>query len=372
MRSAAFARLVTRWNRYWFAPAAYVDLAVCRVALVSMQMYLLLAARVYNVSRLEELAGLPDSLYDPLPLFKVFSFSWDGAFRPSFAVLVIVYACTLLFGTLGLVGLRTNVSILLFAVGNFFLQSFSYSFGDFHHPEALMMIALVVLGLGPSGAALSIDSLIGKYRRGAEQRQVNRTRDAPPSNARCSQFARWPILVIQWMMALIYLDAAVNKLYRSGFDWMNGYTLRWNLYTHGHGRGSELAIWMADHHALSVGFSWLTVLWEGTFIFAVVIPVLALVYVPIGFAMHVGMCVTRVACFYQFLAAYSVFVPWSHLSRAAKTMALRSWTPGRQGTVFTAAEHPAPPGKPIIHPVRKWPNERNGKDPADPTATGQN
>jgi hypothetical protein len=50
------------------------------------------------------------------------------------------------------------VSLLVFAVGSVTLAAFDYSFGKFHHTDAVMMIALSVLALSPSGQVLSVDA----------------------------------------------------------------------------------------------------------------------------------------------------------------------------------------------------------------------
>jgi len=312
-------RILAAWDRYWFDPAPYLDLAVCRIALVATQLGLLLTNEVYDLSRIRELAGLPGSWYDPLPVLRLLMLSPSGAFRPSLTLLLGIYVGTLVTGVLSLIGFRTRTSLFLFALGNVFLQSFSYSFGDFHHPEALMMFGLFALAFSPSGAALSLDS----HSKGHGPKPSFAPRDRAASRGSSAElpsspFARWPLLLLQWMIALIYLDSAVNKIYRSGLDWMNGHTLRWVLYNHGYDRGSDLALWMADHHTISAALSWLTVAWEGTFILAVLIPVLSLIYVPLGIAMHVGMCVLRIACFYQFIAVYSVFVPWARIYRGTR------------------------------------------------------
>jgi hypothetical protein len=69
-------------------------------------------------------------------------------------------------------------TLLLFAAGNVFLQSVVYSFGEFHHPEGLMMIGLVVLALSPSGRALSLDAWWAT--RNQEHGRCRRTRCSVP------------------------------------------------------------------------------------------------------------------------------------------------------------------------------------------------
>ncbi len=72
----------------------------------------------------------------------------------------------------------------------------------------------------------------------------------------------------------------------------------------------DVALWLADQHWLVVVLSWFTLLWEGSFFLVLVFPALALVYVPLGVALHMGIHVMMRATFFGFLACYSVFVPW--------------------------------------------------------------
>lgn len=93
--------------------------------------------------------------------------------------------------------------------------------GDFHHGEAVVMIALVVLALSPSGRALSIDSLWRDLRAARRRRRFERVALLREESA----FARWPLRLVAWVFALIYLSAAIFKLEEAGLDWVNGYPI---------------------------------------------------------------------------------------------------------------------------------------------------
>ena len=99
---------------------------------------------------------------------------------------------------MALIGLRTNTSLIIFAVGNVFMQAFAYSFGDFHHPEALMMITLSVLALSPAGGVLSIDDLRRRLRLNAEKKRFSVFNIMDENSA----FARWPLLLVQWILGV--------------------------------------------------------------------------------------------------------------------------------------------------------------------------
>lgn len=125
-----------------------------------------------------------------------------------------------------------------------------------------------------------------------------------------SPFARWPLVLVQWMLALIYLSAAYLKLRGSGLDWANGYTLEYYLIRDGLRWNIETGPWLAQFHGLVVVLSSVTLLFEGTFFLAVLVPVLAWAYVPLGIGMHLGIHWAMSATFFGLMACYVAFIPW--------------------------------------------------------------
>jgi hypothetical protein len=297
------------WTGYWFRPAPLLDLAICRIACVALQLYLLIEIHHFNTERLLLLSTLPDSWYAPLPVLRLVISPWGSTFRPPVELLLAVYWLTVASGILALIGFITNGSLLLFALGNIVLQAFSYSFSELHHGSALMMIALSILALSPAGRALSVDALWRRARPHVRWRRLN----VFGPGGEESVLARWPLILIRHMLALIYLDAALHKLNRAGLDWMNGHTLQFYLVHDAVPRGSDIGVWLAQQHTLAWLLSWVTIVFELTFFLVLLAPRLAWAYIPVGIALHIGMCVTNVACFYQFLALYTVFVPWALL-----------------------------------------------------------
>jgi hypothetical protein len=298
-------RLAEAWKHYWFRPAPLLDIAVVRIIIVAYQLHFLWTHNFPGLFARQ--ARLPDALYDPLVVVRLFLAPLGSTVRPSEEALFIVFWATVAFGCLALAGLFTNAALGLFAIGNLFMQGYLYSFGDFHHGEGLVMISLAVLALGPSGRVLSLDNLLRRWRRGG-----SRERSLPSDgvlNAE-SEFARWPLLLIRWVIALAYLSAAYMKLRPAGLDWANGHTLKYYVIRDGLRLDIDIALWLADQHWLTVVLSWFTLLWEGSFFLVLVFPALALLYVPLGVALHMGIHVMMRATFFGFLACYSVFVPW--------------------------------------------------------------
>ena len=299
------SRVAQAWTRYWFAPAPLFDLGVARVVIVATQLLGLLVLTNHH-STLLSLAALPDELYDPLPALHLLVAPLDWRYRPGFEALETIHWITVACGVTALLGLFTNFSLAGFAWGNVFLQAFEYSFGDFHHNDEVMMIALVVLAMSPCGRSLSLDAWRRRHREGQEN-GVERGSMAHGE----SRFARWPLRVIQWMLALAYLSAGFHKLKSAGLDWMNGHTLQWYMLEAALRYDLPLGIWVGHQLGLLVVLSWVTLVWETTFFLVLLVPALAWIYVPVGIGFHVGTWVLMDAGFYQYFGLYSVFVPWA-------------------------------------------------------------
>jgi hypothetical protein len=246
-------------------------------------------------------------------------FGWS--YRPPEDVVVGVYWFTLAIGVLAFVGYRTTLSLLLFTAGSVFLQAFEYSFHEIHHAEAIVMVALIVLALSPAGGALAVDDLLRRLR------DVDRGVRVPsdPLSGE-SRFARWPLLVVQWMFALIYLSAGFHKLRESGLDWMNGWTLqyyilqdaiRWGNNVSGIGSGYSPepgpGVWIGHYHTIATVASWGSILFETTFWVLLVVPRLAPLYLLLGIGFHLGIYLIQRVTFLSFIWLYAVFVPWSQV-----------------------------------------------------------
>ncbi len=306
-------------DNYWFYPAPLFNLALCRIIFVGFQLgYLLI--KDYPAEVLAR-SAVPSLTYAPLPVLQILDavFPWDAP--PDF-FLSTVFWLAIGSGVLALIGLKTNITLLIFALSNLYLQSYLYSFGSFHHPQAILLIALLLLALSPSGRLLSVDSLKGQglHRSWGDRSTLSHTR---PSDARninilevSSPFARWPLLLIQWLFGLAYLSAALNKLMLDGpglftLDWMNGYTLQYYLIRDGLLWGSNLGIWIGQQHVLIVLFSIVAMLFEATFCLTLIFPKLIWLYIPTGALFHIGIYMAQRAPFFQYIALYAAFIPWS-------------------------------------------------------------
>jgi hypothetical protein len=288
------------WQRYWFAPAPCLDLAIVRVIAVALQLCLILAF-AGQLSVLESRAALPDESWHPLIILNILNIAWGWGFRPSFDVLAMIYYVCLVAGALSLIGLVTDAALIVFTVTCVYLQAFNYSFTDLHHPEAVMMVALGVLAISPSGRVLSVDAWLRRRRSGEDPDPLEQT----------STFAGWPLKLIQWFFVLMYASAVWSKLSASGLDWANGYTLQYYLARDGLRWDSPLGYWLSHHHLLVLLGQWGVLLFQATFALAVIFPKLRWIYVPVGLCLHTVIFLTLTAPFFQWIALYAVFMPWT-------------------------------------------------------------
>jgi hypothetical protein len=298
------------WNNYWFNPAPFFDLAICRILIVGFQLIRFVNSNFWG--HLVEYSNLPDFLYEPLPVLQLLLLPFGADYRPPLFYTGTVFGLTVFAGILGLFGFLTNFSLILFALGNIFIQAYLYSFRDFHHSEALVMISLIVIAISPSGNVLSIDDLRRRIKSNRDRENFE-TFDLKEEN---SPFARWPLLVIQWIVAIIYLDSAVSKLLKSGLDWMNGYTLQYYLWQDGLIWDRSFGIWFAQQHTLAVLSSWVAILFELTFFLVLIFPKLVWLYIPMGISFHTGIYIAQKAPFIKYFPSYAVFIPWAAIAKS--------------------------------------------------------
>ena len=170
-----------------------------------------------------------------------------------------------------------------------------------------MIITLWLLALSPAGRVLSLDSYL--VTRNSSHRRVA---------AEKKHFCWVAASSGPEPVGLVYLDAALRKLFTAGADWVNGYTLQYYLYSDASRRGSEFGLWLARQHTAACVLSWVTILWEGTFFLVLIFPRLVWIYLPLGIGLHVGMALAGVASFPQFMALYAAFIPllWDYGGRS--------------------------------------------------------
>jgi len=297
------------WIRYWFSPAPLFNLGVCRIAIVGFQLTNL--SLITPHALFSRLTQHPDALYNPPIFFRILTLPFGWHFRPSFEILEIIFWATLVAGFLALIGLKTNISLMSFALGYFFIHSFMYSFGEIHHPDALMVLVNFALAVSPVGQSLSIDDFWRRIRQARKEKRFTLFNILEEK----SYLAKWSLLLIQWLLVLSYTSSFISKITRGGFEWANGFTLQYVLIQDGLRWNSDLALWLGQHHTLCWLLQWATLFFQGTFFLVMFIPMAAWIYLPIGITFHTVIYVTMTAPFFEWVTLYVAFIPWERFIR---------------------------------------------------------
>lgn len=294
-------RLLALLDRYWFTPAPLRDLALVRIlAFGSQTLFFIVVPNggVRSLSRQIAQTSAGVTPYEPLPVLQLLLLPWGpwGSVRPDAAFLQATFVVAVVAGLLATVGLYARLAMPVAALANTLIVAHWFSFGDHHHAEALMLIALNVVALSPAAETWSVDAL-------------RRRRAGRPSPRDVNILARWPLLLMQWLIALTYLSAAGSKLVHGGTQWFNGYSMTYHFLRVGLTSGNHLAQFMAAlPPRMQVAPSILTFLFELTFVVAVLAPRTAWFYVLAGVAFHLAVYATMGIAFFQTILLYSVFI----------------------------------------------------------------
>ena len=295
------AQAVRAWDRYWFRPGSLGELALTRVVLVGFQLTWLLISDI-DQRILERAAGGPASESVPVLSLLVLALPVGGVDQLDLETVRIVVVVGWISGVMALAGAWTRPSLGVFAWSQALVLAWIYSASRLHHPEALLVLALMLLTLSPAGARLSVDG----WLRGA--------------SGRTSRDAAWVPLLLRWLLALAYFSAATSKLWTGGLEWMNGYTLQYFTFVKGTALDRPLGVWLSTQHELARLLSIFTILFETLFFLVLVRPRLSRLFVVAGTGLHVGIFLCIGAPFFQFIALYVVFLS---ALRPARLEALR-------------------------------------------------
>jgi predicted DCC family thiol-disulfide oxidoreductase YuxK len=291
--------VISALDRHFFAPARLSDLALFRIACV-LGMFFNYPSLASEMMYTEA----DSSLFVPLRVTKVLlaPLGWEARPEPQF--LHAVWIGTIVVGVMALIGLYTRPSLLLFAAGSTLLVSHFYAFGEVHHPEAVLLIALWLLAVAPSGAALSLDALILRLRNVRYAGHFERR----GATAVESSLAGWPLRTVQWLIVMVYLSAGMSKLKTGGLDWVNGYTLVYYFAIDGLRWGSSLAAPLARQPEIASVLSIGALVLELTFVLAIFVPLAAPLYLLGGIAMHGIIYAIQRAPFFQYYFLYVAFI----------------------------------------------------------------
>jgi hypothetical protein len=291
------------WNNYWFADEPYFDLGFMRLGVVGLQLITLIGVQF---DKLAVVVSLSSVLYHPVALIRFVMAPWGWLTLPDTRLMIPLYWVTVLAGFMALIGLRTTLSMIVLTAGSLFLQAYLFSFTEFHHNEAVLLLALTALALAPCGRALSIDSLITRRSNPAAPRIAVLDYRGP--------YAGWPIKFVQWLFPLIYISAVISKIAANGYTlhWANGFTLQY-YFLQDSLRKPEMALglWVSQFHDLILISQIVVLFYQATYFLVVPFPKLRWIYLPVGLFFHFANYYALRAQFPEWILLLGVYVPWS-------------------------------------------------------------
>jgi len=200
------------WNRLWYGEGSLARLAAFRVIMMLGALYGLLHYRVVLRQEVEALGvAYLHRKWTPIYVLDVLGVEPMGP-----ATYQVLYWGLWAAILLAMFGVLTRLSCALVALGLSYWIGTAYSFGKPHHEYTVLVFALAALPFAPAGARWSLDACL---RRG-----LGRGGGGPPPEK--APFARLPIRVAQFSLALAYGFAGLSKLVLAGPTWANGYTLQ--------------------------------------------------------------------------------------------------------------------------------------------------
>jgi len=260
--------------------------------------------------------------YDPRQLYDTGSYTWSIWFYvtdPGWMVVVhcVILVIMLMF-TLGLCTRVTSVLTWLAALSYLQRSPLSLFGGD-----TMMIIMLLYLMIGPSGAALSLDRLIARWWAERQARLAGRA--APVWEApRPMISARFALRLLQIHFCFIYFSAGTAKLL--GGSWWNGQAIYYTMANYEFAPlhreyYRDMMRFLAEHRLLweivMEGGSYFTLFLELSFPFLVWNRRLRPLYVAGAFALHTAIALLMGLVTFSLLMATMVlaFVPGETMRR---------------------------------------------------------
>ena len=253
------------------------------------------------VTSFSALGQLPVTILRPTGLMKVLPWNfYDRLLTPTgMFAFKSVLLLSLLLSTFGLLtSLSTKVSLLLVI----FYEGLVRSFGHYNHDEMLAVYYLVVLAFVPCGDDFSLDHWLGRKRAGQS-----------------SFIYGYPVLLMQSLMAWVYLSSALVKMRVAGLKYLSADNLPVLAIFHSldnlHDTGFRLAFWLPQVRAVLPFVVGLVLVWELFFPVAIVWRRARWWILGFGVLFHIATLFLMNIFFPYQLAMYLVFVDWDKVGK---------------------------------------------------------
>jgi hypothetical protein len=284
------SRLREGWARWWFAPDSPANLAACRLLFFGAM------AWWYRGLDLRPWTGVDPVFWMPLPLFEwlhlgVLPAAWLGLLQAVWK--------TAMWGACA--GIMTRVSTAVAALLGVYVLGLPHNFGKVHHLDTLVVLITAILALSRCGDAWSVDRLVARWR--------GRAALGPPSGE-----YRWPVPLVQVLMALVFFGAGVSKLRHSGLAWIFSDNMAMVLLPFDH----PWLVRTAQHPWLCRAIAGWTIVIEAGAPLALVSRLARWVFIPSLWLMQLGILLLMNIKFEPYLVCYLFWVRWDRLlARAA-------------------------------------------------------
>ena len=248
------------------------------------------------VTSFSALGQLPVTILRPTGLMKVLPWNfYDRLLTPTgMFAFKSVLLLSLLLSTFGLLtSFSTKVSLLLVI----FYEGLVRSFGHYNHDEMLAVYYLVVLAFVPCGDDFSLDHWLNRKRAGQS-----------------SFIYGYPVLLMQSLMAWVYLSSALVKMRVAGLKYLSADNLPVLAIFHSldnlHDTGFRLAFWLPQVRVVLPFVVGLVLVWELFFPVAIVWRRARWWILGFGVLFHIATLFLMNIFFPYQLAMYLIFVDW--------------------------------------------------------------
>jgi predicted DCC family thiol-disulfide oxidoreductase YuxK len=285
-----------RWRRFWFEPTEPQTLGFCRLILM-------LGAFLYYAGRNYESWGyVRPSFWQSTWLFL--HLHWHPLSPAAMGWLGFVWKAALLLAG---IGLFTRVSCAIaFALG-LYLIGLPNNIGKVDHNDAIVLWSFLVMAVARSGDAWSIDAMI-RTARGKK-----------PLGAHAEY--RWPLRMMQVLMAVVFCISGCAKLRTSGFAWAFSDNLRntFIMQQYLSDPPTNWALWIASQRWLCYTLALATLVFETGAPLALFSRTARLIIIPSLFLMQIGNELVLGINFRQFMLCYAFWIPWTDIGRALRS-----------------------------------------------------
>lgn len=309
-------------GKFFFTPTDATTLGFCRFVLM------LGAFFFYRTRNFESWGYVRDSFWQAQWLFE--RLHWHPLSPGAMGAIGLAWKISLL---LGAIGLFTRASCAVAFVLGLYLIGLPNNIGKVDHNDAIVLWSFLVLAIARCGDAWSLDSLLRAARRGDSLQSLN-LKPADDIALAHAEY-RWPLRVMQVLMAVVFCAAGLAKLRASGLSWALSDNLRNTFIQQQYLSNPPLdwGLWIASHRWLCVTLAITTLICETAAPLALFSRTARWLLLPSLFLMQVGNELVLGINFRQFMLCYAFWVPWSDLGRSLRR-SMNASSPGPVTVLF--------------------------------------